>query len=172
MSLLSKTDIPPEEKEEIELLEQVLKKALKIRSTSGTHEELHSDSSHEKHPKLKAFSNYTVKEESKRKPVKSSPPLEMCKKPNHPHRRAAGGSVTQRSVLIRKGPFGVKGRPPVPQSAPVKISSTGSQQKMCVKATNAKESSPSVSCREVSGKDGKFTTGNVQSNTKWYVSYI
>ncbi|RXN24180.1 hypothetical protein ROHU_006311 [Labeo rohita] len=47
----------------------------------------------------------------------------------------------------------------------MKISSTESQQKMCVKTTNAKESSednfPSVPCQEVpaSGKDWKITTG-------------
>lgn len=167
LSLLSKTDIPPEEKQEIELLEQVLKKALKIRSTSEAHKELHSDSNQEKHPnesKHKALINYTVKEEDKRKPVKSSPPSETCKKPNH-HRQAAGGNVTHGSVLVRKGPTGVTGRLTVPKSAPGKISSTGSQQKMRVKATNAKQSSPSISCQ-----DGKFTTENVQSNAQWYVS--
>ncbi|XP_067237379.1 tubulin epsilon and delta complex protein 2 isoform X2 [Chanodichthys erythropterus] len=156
-------DIPPEEKQEIELLEQVLKKALKIRSSSEAHKELHSDSN-QKIQKNKALINYTVKEEDKRKPVKSFPPSETCKKPNH-YRRAAGGYVSHRSVLVRKGPTGDKGRPTVPKSAPGKICSTGSQQKMCVKATNAKQSSPSVSCQ-----DGKFTTGNVLSNAQWISS--
>ncbi|XP_051744201.1 tubulin epsilon and delta complex protein 2 isoform X1 [Ctenopharyngodon idella] len=163
-AISKKDDIPPEEKQEIELLEQVLKKALKIRSTSEAHKELHSDSNQEKHPnesKHKALINYTVKEEDKRKPVKSSPPSETCKKPNH-HKQAAGGNVTHGSVLVRKGPTGVTGRLTVPKSAPGKISSTGSQQKMRVKATNAKQSSPSISCQ-----DGKFTTENVQSNAQW-----
>ncbi|KAK9978493.1 hypothetical protein ABG768_020242 [Culter alburnus] len=156
-------DIPPEEKQEIELLEQVLKKALKIRSSSEAHKELHSDSN-QKIQKNKALINYTVKVEDKRKPVKSFPPSETYKKPNH-YRRAAGGNVAHGSVLVRKGPTGDKGRPTVPKSAPGKICSTGSQQKMCVKATNAKQSSSSVSCQ-----DGKFTTGNVQSNAQWISS--
>lgn len=165
LSLLSKTDIPAEEKTEIELLEQVLKKALKIRSTSEAHKQLHSDSNPRKQPnvgKHKSLLNVTGKEEDKRKPVKSFPPLETCKKTNH-HRGAAGGAV-----LLRKGPNShpvFKGRPSVPKSAPV---IRASQQKMCVKATNAEESSPSVSCQEVSGKDGKFTTGSMQ-NAQWYV---
>ncbi|CAM4335076.1 unnamed protein product [Leuciscus chuanchicus] len=167
----TKDDIPAEEKTEIELLEQVLKKALKIRSTSEAHKELHSDSNQRKHPnvgKHKPLLNVTVKEEDKRKPVKSFPPSETCKKPNH-HRGAAGGNVTHGAVLLRKGPNAhpvFKGKPSVPKSAPV---IPASQQKMCVKATNAEESSPSVSCQEVSGKDRKFTTGSMQ-NAQWISS--
>lgn len=178
-AISTKDDIPAEEKQEIELLEQVLKKALKIRSTSEAHKEHHSDSNQKKHPnenKNKPLINCTVKEEDKRKPVKSFPPSETCKKPNH-QRRAAGGNVTHGAVLVRKGPTAhpvFKGRPSVPKSAPVKSSSTASQQKMCVKATNAKESSednsPSVSCQvSASGKDRKFTTGSVQ-NAQWISS--
>ncbi|KAK7167146.1 hypothetical protein R3I94_001523 [Phoxinus phoxinus] len=167
----TKDDIPAEENPEIELLEQVLKKALRIRSTSEAHKELHTDSNQRKNPnegKHKPLSNVTVKED-KRKPVKSFPPSETCKKPNH-HRGAAGGNVTHGAVLLRKGPNAhpvFKGRPSVPKSAPVK---TASQQKMCVKATHAEEStSPSVSCQEVSGKDGKLTTGDMQ-NAQWISS--
>lgn len=161
LSLLSKTDIPAEEKTEIELLEQVLKKALKIRSTSEAHKELHSDSNRRKHPNG-SKTNVTVKEEDKRKPVKSFPPSETSKKPSH-HRGAARVNVTHGAVLLRKGSSGhpvFKGRPSVPKSAPV---IPASQQKMCVKATNADESSSSVSCQ-----DGKFTTGYMQ-NAQWYV---
>ncbi|XP_073692410.1 uncharacterized protein tedc2 [Garra rufa] len=173
-------DIPPEEKQEIELLEQALKKALKIRSTSEVHK--NSDSKHPNENKNKTPINSTVKEEDKRKLVKSVPPSETCKKPNH-HKRAGGntahGAPWTRPVLVRKGPTAhpvFKGRPSVPKSAPVKISSTGSQQKMCVKATKTNESSednsPSVSCREVSasGKDGKVATGSTQSQEQWIPS--
>ncbi|KAL0196670.1 hypothetical protein M9458_005210, partial [Cirrhinus mrigala] len=103
------------------------------------------------------------------------------KNPNH-HRRAGGnaghGAPWTRPVLVRKGPTAhpvLKGGPSVPKSAPVKISSTEFQQKMCVKATNTKDSSednsPSVSCQEVSasGKDGKVTTGSTQSEEQWFV---
>ncbi len=179
--LPSKADILPEEKQEIELLEKVLKKALKIRSTSEAHKELHPDSKHPNERKNKALINYTVKEEDKRKLVKSVPLSETYKKPIH-HRRA-GGNVTHgapwtQPVLVRKGPTAhpvVNGRPSVPKSTSAKISSTRSLQKMCVKATNAEESSednsPSVSCQEVSasGKDGKVTTASVQSKEQWYV---
>lgn len=157
----TKEDIPAEEKTEIELLEQALKKALKIRSTSEAHKELHSDSNQRKQRnegKHKPLINATVKEEDKRKLVKSSPPSETCKKPNH-HRGAAGGNLTH-----GKGP----NAHPVFKGRPVKISS---QQKKCVKATNAEESSPSVSCQEVSGKDGKFTTGSAcMQNAQWISS--
>ncbi|KAG1966996.1 hypothetical protein F2P79_002635 [Pimephales promelas] len=152
-AIATKDDIPPEEQTEIELLEHVLKKALKIRSTSEAHKELHSDSNQRKHPKPPI--NVNVKEEDKRKPVKSLPPPDTCKK-NHHHRGATHGAV-----LLRKGPNAhplFKGRPSVPKSAPVKISSTASQQKM------REEFSPSVS-----GKDGKFTTGNMQ-NAQWISS--
>ncbi|KAI2666861.1 Tubulin epsilon and delta complex protein 2 [Labeo rohita] len=176
----TREDIPPEEKQEIDLLEQVLKKALKIRSTSEVHKDLHSDSKHPNESKNKTLVNYTVKEEDKRKLVKSVPPSEMCKKPNH-HRRAGGnaghGAPWTRPVLVRKGPNAhsvFKRRPSLPKSAPMKISSTESQQKMCVKTTNAKESSednfPSVPCQEVpaSGKDWKITTGSTQSEEQWF----
>ncbi|XP_050962667.1 uncharacterized protein LOC127163473 [Labeo rohita] len=178
----TREDIPPEEKQEIDLLEQVLKKALKIRSTSEVHKDLHSDSKHPNESKNKTLVNYTVKEEDKRKLVKSVPPSEMCKKPNH-HRRAGGnaghGAPWTRPVLVRKGPNAhsvFKRRPSLPKSAPMKISSTESQQKMCVKTTNAKESSednfPSVPCQEVpaSGKDWKITTGSTQSEEQWIPS--
>ncbi|XP_058625167.1 uncharacterized protein LOC131536333 isoform X1 [Onychostoma macrolepis] len=169
-------DILPEEKQEIELLEQVLKKALKIRSTSEAHKELQPDSKHPNERKNKALINYTAKEEDKRKLVKSVPLSETYKKPIH-HGRAGG----TRPVLVLKGPTVhpvFNGRPSVPKSASAKISSTRSQQKMCVKAINAKESSednfPSVSCQEVSasGKDGKVTTGSVQSKEQWIPSHL
>ncbi|XP_016351213.1 uncharacterized protein LOC107695706 isoform X1 [Sinocyclocheilus anshuiensis] len=175
-------DTLPEEKQEIELLEQVLKKALKIRSTSEAHKELHPDSKHPNERKNTALINYTVKEGDKRKLVESVPLSEMCKKPIH--QRRVGGDLTHgapwtRPVLVRKRPTAhqvVSGRPSVPKSASAKISSTRFQQKMCVKATNAEESSednsPSVSCQEVSasGKDGKVTTGSVQSKEQWIPS--
>lgn len=178
LCLPSNADILPEEKQDIELLEQVLKKALKIRSTSEAHKELHPDSKHPNERQNKALINYTVKEKDKRKLVQSVPLSETYKKPIH-HRRA-GGNVTPwtRPLLVRKGPTAhpvVNGRPSVPKSDSAKISSTRSQQKMCVKAKNAKgsseDNSPSVSCQEVSasGKDGKVTTGSVQSKEQWYV---
>lgn len=167
-----KADLLPGEKQEIELLEQVLKKALKIRSTSEAHKELRPNER-----KNKALFNYTVKEEDKRKLVKSVPLSETCKKPIH--QRWAGGNVTHggpwtRPVLVRKGPTAhpvVNGRPSVSKSASAKISSARSQQKMCVKATNAEDNSPLVSCQEVSasGKDGEVSTGSVRSKEQWYV---
>uniref|UniRef100_A0A8C1M0X9 Tubulin epsilon and delta complex protein 2 n=1 Tax=Cyprinus carpio TaxID=7962 RepID=A0A8C1M0X9_CYPCA len=166
-------DLLPGEKQEIELLEQVLKKALKIRSTSEAHKELRPNER-----KNKALFNYTVKEEDKRKLVKSVPLSETCKKPIH--QRRAGGNVTHggpwtRPVLVRKGPTAhpvVNGRPSVSKSASAKISSTRSQQKMCVKATNAEDNSPLVSCQEVSasGKDGEVSTGSVRSKEQWIPS--
>ncbi len=181
LCLPSKADILPEEKQDIELLEQVLKKALKIRSTSEAHKELHPDSKPPNERNNKALINYTIKEEDKRKLVQSVPLSETYKKPIH-HRRAGGivthGAPWTRPVLVRKGPTAhpvVNGRPSVPKSASAKISSTRSLQNMCVKAKNTKESSednsPSVSCQEVSasGKDGKVPTGSVQSKEQWYV---
>ncbi|XP_067278929.1 tubulin epsilon and delta complex protein 2 isoform X2 [Pseudorasbora parva] len=174
-AISTKDDIPAEEKQEIELLEQVLKKALKIRSTSEAHKELHSDSNQKIHPnesKNKPLINCDVKEEDKRKPVKSLDPSETGKKPNH-HRRTSGGNVTHRGFLVRKGPTAhpvFKGRPSVSKSASVKTSSTAPQQKVCVKATNAKDNSPSVSYQEVSGKDGKLTSGYIQSDAQWISS--
>lgn len=170
-------DILPQEKQEIEMLEQVLKKALKIRNTSEAQKELHPDGAHKKHcnkSKHKALVNHTVKEEGKRKPEKYVSTSETSKKPNH--RRAAGGSVTHgapwtRPVLLRKSSTAhtmSRGRLTVPKSSPVKISSTESQQKICVKTTDIKESSeddsPSVSCQEAStsGKDEKSTTESEQ----------
>lgn len=178
-------DILPQEKQEIEMLEQILNKALKIRSTSEAHKELHPDGVHKKHcnkSKSKALVNHTVKEDDKRKPEKSVPTFEMSKKPNH--RRAAGGSVTHgalwtRPVMLRKSPTAhtmFRGRLTVPKSAPVKISSSESQQEICVKTTNIKESSednsPSVSCQEASasGKDEKSTTESVKLNEQWIPS--
>ncbi|XP_059417308.1 tubulin epsilon and delta complex protein 2 isoform X3 [Carassius carassius] len=170
-------DIQPEEKQEIELLEQVLKKALKIRSTSEAHKERHPNER-----KNKALVNHTGKEDDKRKLVKSVPLSETSKKSID--QRRTGGNVTHgapwtRPVLVRKGSTAhpvVNGRPSVSKSGPARISSTQSQQKMCVKATNAEESSednsPSVSCQEVpaSSKDGEVTAGSVCSKEQWMQS--
>lgn len=175
MFLPPEADIQPEEKQEIELLEQVLKKALKIRSTSEVHKERQPNER-----KNKALVNHTGKEEDKRKLVKSVPLSETSKKAID--RRRAGGNVTHgvpwtRPVLVRKGPTAhpvVNGRPSVSKSAQARISSTRSQQKMCVKATDAEESSednsPSVSSQEVpaSGEDGEVTAGSVRSEEQWY----
>ncbi|KAL1278810.1 hypothetical protein QQF64_025483 [Cirrhinus molitorella] len=179
-AISAKDDILPEEKQEIELLEQALKKALKIRSTSEAHKELYSDSKYPNDSKTKTL-NYIVKEENKRKLVRSVPSSETCKKPNHHRARenAAHGAPWTRPVLVRKGPTAhpvFRGRPSVPKSAPVKISSTGSQQKMCVKATNAKvsseDNSPSVSCQDVSasGKDRRVAAGSRRSEEQWIPS--
>ncbi|XP_051987319.1 uncharacterized protein LOC127647225 [Xyrauchen texanus] len=175
-----KDEILPEEKQEFELLEQVLKKALRIRSTSEAHKEMPSDSNVTLPNKSrnKALSN-DVKHEDKRKPVKTVSSSEMCRNPNQ-QRRADGRDVTRgalwtRPVLVRKGPPAhpvVKGKS-VPKSAPVKISSTGSQQKISVKATNAtelsKDYSTSISCQQP-GKDIKSTTGTLSSNEQWILS--
>ncbi|XP_051569234.1 uncharacterized protein LOC127449751 isoform X1 [Myxocyprinus asiaticus] len=183
-----KDDILPEEKQEIELLEQVLKKALRIRSTSEAHKEMSSDSNLKTLPNKsinKALIN-DVKHEDKRKPVKTVSSSEMCRNPNQ-QRRADGRDVTRgalwtRPVLVRKGPSAhpvVKGKS-VPKSAPVKISSTGSQQKISVKATNAKELSEDYStsisyqqpCKEMCalGKDIKSTTETLAFNEQWILS--
>ncbi|XP_043090314.1 uncharacterized protein LOC122341056 [Puntigrus tetrazona] len=149
-------DVLPEEKEEIELLERVLKKALKIRGAS----EAHKDGKHPNEKISKGLVNYTVKEEDKRNLVKS--PSDAHKKAVH--RGRAGGNVADGAprtgpVLVRRGPV-VRGRPIIP-----KISSARSQQKVCVKAEESSEdNSPSVSA---SGEDGKVATGSVRPKEKW-----
>ncbi|XP_026095972.1 tubulin epsilon and delta complex protein 2 isoform X1 [Carassius auratus] len=168
-------DIQPEEKQEIELLEQVLKKALKIRSTSEVHKERQPNER-----KNKALVNHTGKEEDKRKLVKSVPLSETSKKAIE--RRRVGGNVTHgvpwtRPVLVRKGPTAhpvVNGRPSVSKSASARISSNRPQQKMCVKATDAEEpsedNSPSVSSQEVPASGEEVTAGSVRSEEQWIQS--
>lgn len=178
----TKDDILPEEKQEIELLDQVLKKALKIRSTSKAHRELSSAGDISTLPKKSRNTsavNDAVKDEDKRKQEKS---VSSGRKLNH-RVRSVGGSVTRgvmwtRPVLVRRGSSAhpvVTGKQSVRKSAPVEIS-TAFQPKSCdLKSTNAEKlsenQSTSMSCKPrcedvlVSDKDQKS-----RSNEKWISS--
>ncbi|KAA0706144.1 hypothetical protein E1301_Tti018323 [Triplophysa tibetana] len=176
----TKDDIIPEEKQEIELLNQVLKKALKIRSTSEARKELSSDSDFSTLPKKsrnKPAVNDDVKDGDKRKPVSS----EFSSSQLNHRMRSAGGSVTRgemwtRPVLVRKGssahPF-VKGKQSVRKSVPVKISST-SQAKICdFKTTNGEgasdDQSMSNSCKPRC-EDVPVSDKHQKSNEQWIQS--
>ncbi|XP_056609965.1 uncharacterized protein LOC130426961 [Triplophysa dalaica] len=161
----TKDDIMPEEKQEIELLNQVLKKALKIRSSSEAHKELSSDGDISTFPK-----------KSRNKPAVNDDVKEL----NH-RMRSAGSSVTRggmwtRPVLVRKGssahPF-VKGKQSVQKNAPVKISTT-SQSKICdFKTTNAEgpsgDQSTSNSCKPRC-EDVPVSDKHQKSNEQWIQS--
>lgn len=155
----------PEEKQEIELLNQVLKKALKIRSTSEVHKELSSDGDISTFPK-----------KSRNKPAVNDD-VKDVKELNH-RMRSAGGSVIRggmwtRPVLVWKGSSAhpsVKGKQSVRKNAPVKISTT-SQAKICdFKTTNAggpsEDQSTSNSCKPRC-EDVPVSDKHQKSNEQW-----
>ncbi|KAI7803288.1 uncharacterized protein LOC130560987 isoform X2 [Triplophysa rosa] len=172
----TKDDIMPEEKQEMELLNQVLKKALKIRSTSEAHKELSSDSDISTLPK-KSRNKPAVKDEDKRKQVSS----EFSSRTLNHRVRSAGGSDARggmwtRPVLVRKGSSAhpvVKGKQSVRKSAPGKISTT-SQAKICdFKTTIAEgpseDQSTSNSCKPLH-EDVPVSDKHQKSNEQWIPS--
>lgn len=172
-SPLSESDILPEENQEIELLDQVLKKALKIRSTSEAQRELPSAGDTSTHPKKSrntSVVNDAVKDEEK----KGS----SGRKLNHRVRSVGGREgMWTRPVLVRRGSSAhpvVTGKQSVRKSALV---STGAQQKSCdLKTTNAEALSENQStsmsctprCEDVHMPDKHQKS---QSNGQWY-AYI
>ncbi|XP_055050861.2 uncharacterized protein [Misgurnus anguillicaudatus] len=161
-AISTKDDVAPKEQQEIELLDKVLKKALKIRSASEGHKELSSDGDIKTPPNdIRNKSVINHKDNDKRKPGQRV--------------RSTGSSVNSggiltRPVSVQKARMVFAGKQSAQKSAPVKISSTGSQQKICDETINAKEPLIDQSMKRLCEDVPVSKTGTSQSNEQWIQS--
>ncbi|XP_065109249.1 uncharacterized protein tedc2 isoform X2 [Paramisgurnus dabryanus] len=161
-AISTKDDFVPKEQQEIELLDKVLKKALKIRSASEYHKELSSEGDIKMLPNdSRNKSAFIHKDENKRK---------LGQRVRSTGSSVNSGGIFTRPVSVQKARMAFAGK----QSAQKKISSTGSQQTICVETTNAKEpltdQSMKMSCQRLCEDVPVSTTGTSQSNEQWIQS--
>ncbi|XP_066498905.1 tubulin epsilon and delta complex protein 2 [Hoplias malabaricus] len=127
-------DIPLKEQQEIELLEQVLRKALKVRSSSSVSRELSADLQEKKSSKISRQSKASIKNTTTEKTQKALSSTELQGRYLQQGGRGAGGTVLEsvktRHVLVMKGPQSQKptrGKLPATKPAPVQVSESDSQ---------------------------------------------
>ncbi|XP_026864891.2 tubulin epsilon and delta complex protein 2 [Electrophorus electricus] len=134
-------DIPLQEKQEIELLEQVLKKALKVRCSSAVTRDSGADGQKQHHAGLKGSCTtarkVSVNDVDERKPQKSS----SCKVQESCHQYGASfkniavkGAVCKRPALVKRGAsarLAAKGKRLPTTSASAQASGVDAQNKSC-----------------------------------------
>ncbi|TRZ00856.1 hypothetical protein DNTS_031791 [Danionella cerebrum] len=160
--------IPPEEKQEIELLEQALKKAAQIRSVSEAQKEpFQRKSSNES--KGKASASQTVKVDKEKRAFPKKPDLRRGMRGNLKH-----GTTWMRPVLAQKpqtAPLGFRGRASAPKSSSGKVSTTGSDKKSSLQDRNPKELSlDNAEEGSTSDRDEKSTAEQQKLIERWIPS--